>query len=127
MKVLFASAIVAGVTFVLAGSGTAMTLAPQDSPSLVQTVKDTTCNAPSRNGRCQWYGMPGVHKGPKWLRQSQPGKHHYHHRKRVKEPVVHKTTAPAPTPAPAPAPATPAPTPQTTTPPATTPPVQQTP
>jgi hypothetical protein len=127
MKVLFAAAIVAGATFVLASSSTALPLAPQDNPSLVQTVRDPTCNAPQRNARCKWYGMPGVHTGPKWLRQSQPG-HHYHHRRHVKKPIVHKSTAPKPGPnsaAPAPTTPTPAPAPQTTTPPATTPPTQQ--
>lgn len=123
MKVLFAAAIVAGATFALANSSSAMPLAPQDNPSLVQTVRDPTCNAPQRNARCKWYGMPGVHTGPKWLRQSQPG-YHYHHRKHVKKPIVHKSAAPAPGSS-TPAPATPTPTPQTTTPPATTPPTQQ--
>ncbi|CAM5769567.1 hypothetical protein LMIY3S_02881 [Labrys miyagiensis] len=79
MKVLLAAAIVAGATFVSVGPSAAMPLAPQDSPSLAQTVRDSTCNAPQRNARCKWYGMPGVHKGPHWLRQSQPGRHHHHY------------------------------------------------
>ena len=118
MKVLFAAAIVAGATFMMAGSSTAMPLAPQDNPSLVQTVRDPTCNAPQRNARCKWYGMPGVHTGPKWLRQSQPGHHHYRKRKHPKHiarkhmdpkpPAMQQPATPAPTPA----------TPQTTTPPA---------
>jgi hypothetical protein len=153
MKVFFAAAVVAGATFAFANSSTAMPMAPQDGGSLVQTVKDPTCNAPSRGARCQWYGMPGVHSGPKWLRQSQPG-HHSHHRKPVKKkkPVAHKHSTqkpassspapsstpapntaapntPSPTPAPnatpAPTPPTTTPTPQTPTPPPTTPPAQQ--
>jgi hypothetical protein len=128
MKILFAAALVAGATFVYAGSSTAMPMVPQDNHSLVQTVKDPTCNAPSRTARCKWYGMPGVHKGPKWLRQSQPGTHHH---KKVKHPKhkVHHTMTPdkmAPdkmTPGPG---AAPAPTPQTSTPAPSTPPATTT-
>ncbi len=87
MKLLFAAAIVLSATFVSVGPGSAMTVAPQDSHSLVQTVRDPTCNAPQRNARCKWYGMPGVHTGPRWLRQSQPGR--YHHPSKYRKPVKH--------------------------------------
>lgn len=79
MKVFFAAAIIAGATFVSLGPSSAMTVAPQDNPSLVQTVRDA-CNAPQRNARCKWYGMPGVHNGPRWLNQTQHGKYHHPHK-----------------------------------------------
>ncbi|WP_448953247.1 hypothetical protein [Labrys neptuniae] len=83
MRVLIAAVIALGATFALAGPSSAMPVAPQDNPSLVQTVRDRTCNAPSRSARCDWYGIPGKHTGPRWLRQrGGEGYRHRHHQRR---------------------------------------------
>ncbi|MGN8113362.1 hypothetical protein [Labrys sp. 22185] len=83
MRFLIAAAIALGATFALATPSSAMPVSQPDNPSLVQTVRDRTCNAPSRTARCKWYGMPGVHRGPRWLRQhgGEGYRHRHHHRR----------------------------------------------
>lgn len=95
MKILIAAAIVLGVTFASVGPSSAMVVAPQDNPSLVQTIRDD-CHAPQRNARCKWYGWPGVHRGPVWMRQhgGEGYRTHYHHKhyKHYKHPTHYKNT-----------------------------------
>ena len=90
MKIILSGALAAAAVAVSIGASVAMPIATSRAPSLVQDVRDPTCKPVK--GRCQWYGVPGVHHGPIWLRQ-HGGEGHVMYRKPVHRiPVPHYNT-----------------------------------
>ena len=87
MKIILSATLAAAAIAASVGASLAMPIAPSAAPSLVQEVRDPTCK--QVKGRCQWYGMPGVHHGPQWLRQHGGEGHMAYHKSKHRLPLHH--------------------------------------